>query len=462
MNILTPLITLPLVVKAIGNNGMGRIAIVSSILSYFSILGSTGLTSYGNKIIAKNNNKQDLTKSFNSVLNLQLLYTTISITAFLIYATLLGFNLKNILLIAMLQIFASYFDFTWFFYGLNQIKTIAIRNFIIKISGIILIYFFVRKPEDIYNYFLILGVTNLLANLSVFSFIMKKIDFKSLRFTFSVPKAELISSLFILLPLFIMALYSNIDRFIILNFLKNFDKVGIYDVGMKFISMFAVLIVSLRPLMISKISTNNENKDKVQELVYKSICLVFYISIPICLLLFTNIETFISLFLGEKFIESAFVIKIMSIQILLTGIGDVFVNQILISIGQEKKVLSVMCFLCFLLIVLYVVLVPIFGIYGAALSSVIAHFLILFLEFYFVNKFIKIRINIKEILKIFAAGTFSGIILIGFYFFFSIRTYVDLVIITIIGVLAYVGLCFVLKLKLQNSIFELLFRYKKV
>jgi len=458
MNILTPLITLPLVVKAIGNNGMGKIAIVSSILSYFSILGSTGLTSYGNKIIAKHNRGQDLTKSFNSVLNLQLLYTTISITSFIIYVTLLGYNLKSILLIAMLQIFASYFDFTWFFYGLNQIRTIAIRNFIIKISGIILIYFFVKSQEDIFNYFLILGGTNLLANLSVFSVIIRKIDFKSLKLSFNIPKAELISSLFILFPLFIMALYSNIDRFIILKFLNNFDKVGIYDVGMKFISMFAILIVSLRPLMISKISTNNENIDKVQELVYKSISLVFYISIPICLLLFINIETFIGLFLGEKFIESAFVIKILAIQILLTGIGDVFVNQILISIGQEKKVLSIMCFLCLLLIILYVILIPIFGIYGAALSSVIAHFLILFLEFYFVNKYVKIKINIKEILKIFIAGTLACIILIGSYFLFSIATYVDLAIVTAIGVLTYVGLCFVLKLKLQNSIFELLFR----
>lgn len=457
MNILTPLITLPLVVKAIGNYGMGKIAIVSSILSYFSILGSTGLTSYGNKIIAKDNS-QNLSKSFNSVLNLQLLYTTISIVAFLIYVILLGFNLKSILLIAMLQIFASYFDFTWFFYGMNQIKTIAVRNFIIKISGIILIYFFVRNPEDIFNYFWILGGTNLLANLSVFSIIMKKIDFKSLKLSFSIPKAELISSLFILFPLFIMALYSNIDRFIILNFLKNFDKVGIYDVGMKFISMFAILIVSLRPLMISKISTNNQNIDKIQELVYKSISLVFYISIPICLLLFINIETFISLFLGEKFIESAFVIKILAIQILLTGIGDVFVNQILISIGQEKKVLWIMCSLCLFLIVLYVILVPIFGIYGAALSSVVAHFLILFLEFYFVNKYVTVRIDIKEILKIFIAGTFSAIILVSSYFFFSIKTYVDLTIITITGVLAYTSVCFLLKLKLQNSIFELLFK----
>ncbi len=461
MNILTPLITLPLVVKAIGNDGMGKIAIVSSILSYFLILGSTGLTSYGNKIIAKNATTEDLTKSFNSVLNLQLLYTSISIIAFVIYVTVLGFNLKNILLMAMMQIVASYFDFTWFFYGLNQIRTIAVRNFIIKVSGIILIFFFVRAPKDIFSYFLILGVTSLLANLSVFFVIMNKLNFKDLKLSFRVPKAELISSLFILFPLFIMALYSNIDRFIILNFLKNFDKVGVYDVGMKFISMFAILIVSLRPLMISKISTNNENIDKIQELVNKSITLVFYISIPICLLLFTNIETFINLFLGEKFIESAFVIKVLAVQILLTGIGDVFVNQILISIGQEKKVLWVMCSLCLLLIILYVILVPVFGIYGAAFSSVIAHFLILFLELYFVNKYVKVRVSIREILKICIAGIFTGLVLFGAYFFFSIGTYLDLIVLTFIGIIFYLMLCFFLKLKLQNTILDLLLTSKK-
>jgi O-antigen/teichoic acid export membrane protein len=461
MNILTPLITLPLVVRALGNDGMGKIAIAGSILSYFMILGSMGLTSYGNKVIAKCNSKDDLTFSFNRVFNLQLLYTTISLLAFLIYVSFLGYNLKLILMVCLLQLIASYFDFTWFFYGINEIKTIAIRNITIKFLGIILIYFFVRTSEDIYNYFWIIGGSSLLANLSVFFIINKSVDFKSVKLSFKIRREELLPSLFIIFPLFIMALYSNIDRFIILGYLKNFESVGVYDVGMKFISIFAVLIVSLRPLMISKISNNSDDVNKIEKLVYKSISLVLYISIPICVLLFANIESFISLFLGPKFVKSAFIIQILAVQILFTGIGDVFVNQILISIGQEKKVLLIMCVLCLLLVILYILVIPIYGIYGAAISSVVAHFLILFLEFYYVSRYIRVQINIVEILKCLTAGITCAIILYAAYNFFLINTYIELVILSAIGLLSYLMVCFLFKLKLQNNIIGLIIPSKK-
>lgn len=460
MNVLTPLITLPMIVKALGNEGMGKIAIVSSILSYFIILGSSGLTSYGNKVIAKDNNAEDWTKSFNQVLNIQLLYTTISILVFVIYVLVFGLELKEFLFVALLQLLASYIDFTWFFYGINEIKTIAARNILIKVSAIILIYFFVRGPGDLNNYLLILGGGSLVANLTVFFVLKRNIYFKRIKLSFRVDKKDLISSLYIVFPLFIMALYSNADRFIILGYLKNFNSVGIYDVGMKFISIFAVLIVSLRPLMISKISNNSNDVDKIEELVYKSISLVFYISIPICVLLFANIESFIELFLGPKFIGSAFIIKILAVQILLTGIGDVFVNQILISIGQEKKVLFIMLALCLLLVSLYMILVPMFGIVGAAMSSVIAHFFILFVEFYFVNKYVNVRINLVEILKSFVAGITCIIVLYGAYNLYFMNSYLKLIIVSIISLFVYVVICFILKLKLQQNIIILLFGSK--
>lgn len=461
MNILAPLITLPLVVRALGTDGMGKIAVASSILAYFMILGSSGLTSFGNKLIARNNEKEELINSFNRVLNLQLLYTTISVFAFVVYNVFFGFNLKSILFILLLQLISTYFDFTWFFYGINKIKVLAIRNFIIRLSGICLIYFFVKTPSDIYNYLWILGISSLLANLSVIIVVKEFIGLDRIRLGFVFSKDDLLSSLFIISPIFVMALYSNIDRIIIFSYSKNFDSVGLYDVGMKFISIFAVLIVSLRPIMISKISNNFGDIDKIEELVYKSISLVFYISIPVCFLLFFDIESFIRLFLGEKFVESSFIVQILTIQILLTGIGDIFVNQILISIGQEKKVFIIISTLCLLLIGLYLILVPTFGIYGAAISSVLAHFLILFLEFYYVNNYIKVRINGLEFLKNLISGILCGLTVYATNTFFLINSYVGLASISILGILIYICFCHIFNLQFQKLILKNLLKPKQ-
>lgn len=460
MNILAPLITLPLVVRALGSDGMGKIAIASSILSYFMILGSSGLTSFGNRLISKEDDNLDLTIKFSRVFNLQVIYTTISILLFLLYIFTLGIDLKIILLISIIQLVSSYFDFTWFFYGINEIKSIAIRNIFIKFLGIISIYLYVNKPEDIINYLWILGLSSLFANISILFFLIEKIEIKRALFYFRLNISDIKSSLFIILPLFIMAIYSNIDRFIIYGFLKKFDEVGIYDVGMKIISIFAILIISLRPIMISKISKNITDVSRIEFLVTKSISLVFYISIPIIILLNLNIEKFISLFLGNKFIDSAIIIRILSIQILFTGIGDIFVNQILISMGKEKKILKIITILCLILVSLYITLVPIFGIYGASFGSVIAHFIILFLEFNYVKKYINIKIDQKEIYKLIAAGLSLLLFIKIVYLYFNINTYLELGTITIIGLIIYFLMCFVLKLKLQQNIFLLIFNFK--
>ena len=460
MNILAPLITLPLVVKALGTDGMGKIALVSSILSYFLILGSSGLTSFGNKIIARSNEKEHLIQSFNKVLNLQILYVTISLFAFVIYIFFLGFNLKSFLLILILQLISTYFDFTWFFYGINKIKVLAIRNFFIRLLGILLIYFFVNTPNDISKYLWILGISNLLANISVILVIKEYIGLDRIRFGFGFEKDDLLSSLYIILPMFIMAIYSNIDRIIIFSYSKNFGSVGLYDVGMKFISICAVLIVSLRPIMISKISNNFGNVNKIEELVFKSISLVLYISIPICFLLFIEIETFIRLFLGEKFIESAFIVRILTIQILFTGIGDIFVNQILISIGQEKKVFIIISVLCLLMIGLFVILIPIFGIHGAALTSVLAHFLILVLEFYYVNMYIKIRINYFEIIKILFSGLLCGSSVYVMKTYFLVNSYAGLISISLVGIIVYLFCGYIFNLQFQKLILKNIFKIK--
>lgn len=454
INILTPLITLPIIIGALGKSGMGKIAIVGSVMSYFIIFGSSGLTSFGNKFIANADNDSDLTTKFNRIFTIQFFYTTISIFFFLFYIIFYGFDLKNIFLVSLLQLLAGYFDFTWFFYGINEIRTVAIRNIIVKLFGIILIYLFIKTTNDLLKYFWIINLSNLFANLIVLYVLKNKINFKGFKLNFTNIKGELLSSFFIILPLFIMAIYSNIDRFIIFNFLKNYESVGMYDIAIKIISIFAILIISLRPIMISKISSLNNNNKLIVDVVDKSISLVFYISIPIIVLLYVNIEAFINLFLSNKFIESATIIKILSIQILFTGIGDVLVNQVLISIGKEKIVLAIIAILSLVLTSLYVILIPIIGLKGAAIGSVVAHFIILFVEIYFVNRYLTVKTSVLEITKVFV----SGALMLGFSMFIyeliNINSYLRLIIFSVISVLIYLISCLFFKNKMQTYFFS--------
>jgi O-antigen/teichoic acid export membrane protein len=169
-------------------------------------------------------------------------------------------------------------------------------------------------------------------------------------------------------------------------------------------------------------------------------------------LLYVNIEVFINLFLSNKFVESATIVKILSIQILFTGIGDVLVNQVLISIGKEKIVIGIISILCFLLIALYIVLIPTLGIKGAAISSVFAHLFILFVEFYYVNKYLKLKISLVEIIKVFISGALMLVFSMVVYNLININSYSRLAIFTILAVFIYLSSCLIFKNKMQTYI----------
>ena len=66
-------------------------------------------------------------------------------------------NIENILYYLGLKFFelvAALIDITWFYQGLEEFKTIVIRNSIVKVSGVVCIFFFCKNAiryTNLYN-----------------------------------------------------------------------------------------------------------------------------------------------------------------------------------------------------------------------------------------------------------------------------------------------------------------------
>jgi O-antigen/teichoic acid export membrane protein len=458
-NIITPFVTLPIVATALGKAGMGKIAVVNSILQYFFIFGSTGLMAYGNKVVARSANDQlARVQSFYQIATMQAFLSIISMLLFSVYILVYGVGLEMLFWAAMIQVAASVFDIAWFFYGINNFKVPALRNFLLKVSGIVLIFIFVSKPEHAARYLLIIGVTSLVSNISVLAYLYKYLPRSISNFNFNFRK-HLIPALSLLFPLLIMTAYSNFDRLILSKYDPTFKGVGTYDIAMKIIMIFAVLVISLRPLMISRVSSVlNESGaiGKIEELVQKSLLLVIYVSMPVCILLYGNSNTFIQLYLGHSFSDTSIIIKILAAQIFFTGVGDVFVNQILIGMGKEKQVLIIMVVLSIILLGSYLIFIPFYGVIGAAVSSVLAHLLILVLELFFVRKYLKFNIPSSEVGKMMIASVGLISFLLFAYRIVIVQSFVMLSCVTIGGLIVYAAMLYFLKFKLQNQLLALI------
>ena len=81
-----------------------------------------------------------------------------------------------------LSVLAVAFDISWYFGGFEKFKYIVIRNTVVKITGIALLFLFVKKETDILLYVCIMAATGLIGNISMWTYLPKllsKVDFKT-------------------------------------------------------------------------------------------------------------------------------------------------------------------------------------------------------------------------------------------------------------------------------------------
>ena len=62
-----------------------------------------------------------------------------------------------------LSVLAVAFDISWYFGGFEKFKYIVIRNTVVKITGIALLFLFVKKETDILLYVCIMAATGLMS-----------------------------------------------------------------------------------------------------------------------------------------------------------------------------------------------------------------------------------------------------------------------------------------------------------
>lgn len=78
--IILPLVTMPYVSRVLGPDGLGKYSYTNSIMSYFVLLGSLGISLYGSRQVAYvQDSKENRSKVFWDVAILKIVTTVISI-----------------------------------------------------------------------------------------------------------------------------------------------------------------------------------------------------------------------------------------------------------------------------------------------------------------------------------------------------------------------------------------------
>ena len=151
-NYLFPLITLPYVVRTLGPDNYGFLAISVAITNYLLIIVGYGFNIWATKEIAQNKTLDYRNYIFSGVIYSKLFIAILIL--FFSYTLLLFLDidrvLRILLMVSFLLVIPNIFYPIWFFQGIQKMHYLTIFHFLLKLINMILIFTLINDYNDFY------------------------------------------------------------------------------------------------------------------------------------------------------------------------------------------------------------------------------------------------------------------------------------------------------------------------
>lgn len=390
VTLIIPLLTVPYISRVLGSNGIGINAYTNSIIQYFILFGTIGISLYGNRTIAYvRDNKEELSRTFWGIFVLKLITTFLAFCIFLVF--LLIFNrYEGIFLIQSIYIFAATIDISWLYMGLEDFKKTVLRNLIIKIVGILCIFIFVKSPSDLWKYVFILALSQFLGQLTLWFYIPKTIT--KVKLMWNDITIHLIPSLSLFIPQIAIQIYVVLNK-TMLGSLSNTNEVGYFDNSDKIIKMVLSIVTAMGVVMLPRISNTFAKGDisKVKNYLYQSFEFASYLSFPLMFGIVGIAKEFTPWFFGPGFSKTGTIMSIISPIIVLIAWSNVLGQQYLLPIGKVRGYAVSVCIGALVNFILNVLLIKHFLSIGTAIATFIAEFAVTAVQLYWVRNDVAVR-----------------------------------------------------------------------
>ena len=198
-------------------------------------------------------------------------------------------------------------------------------------------------------------------------------------------------------------------QYVLLSALVNPRETGIFTVAMVLTSLIAVipntLASGLFPI-ISQLSIDRSTKKKQGYLIQLVFRYAFLITLPLALFLIIFSKPVILLFSSEKYLEASALFPILAFASLVYGCGNIFLKN-LYAIGKTKLNRNIVIVTVISFLIFAFPLISLFKAFGSALSYLFAVLILFFLSFYFLRKFLRVSLPLKDMGKILLASSIA-------------------------------------------------------
>ena len=394
--IVMPLITTPYLSRVLGAENIGIYSYTLSIATYFILFGTLGISLYGQREIAyvqEDDKKRSIT--FWEILFLKIITMTISIFIFWVTYGMHG-QYKIYYRILVIELISQCIDISWFFQGIEEFKKTVIRNSIVKLIFAICIFMFVKSPNDLIKYIVIIAGANLFGNMSLWMYIPKYIQKVAIK-DLHVFK-HLKPTILLFIPQIAVQIYTVLDRTMLGIIIEDKSEVGFYEQAQKVVKLLLTLITSLGTVMVPRMASTfaKGDKEQLKKYMYSSFSFVFFLAFPIMAGLILISGEFVPIFFGQGYEKVAVLINVIVPITLFIGLSNIIGTQYLLPTKRQTEFSISVIVGAIVNFILNIIVIKKYASIGASITTVIAEFLVTAVQFYFVRK----EIDIKTVLRL--------------------------------------------------------------
>lgn len=443
-----PLILSPYLTRTLGETALGTYTYINSIAYYFVVLANLGISRHGQRIISTNSNDdQSLRKVFWSLFFVHIL---ISLFITLIYVGYVVFLAKDdhvIYIIEICYVLSALFDITWLFYGLENFKSVVIKNAVIKIIVCFLTFTLVHEPEDLGVYTLITASGILFGQIVMIPQAIKivkpiKIEYIDIR--------QHIKPLFVFsIAVIASTLYTVFDK-TLLGILSTKENVAFYEYSNSIISVPRTIVSVIGTVMYPRACKMVVNNDILGQKKYIKYSFFFTALIGVGTIfgLAAIANQFAIFYFGKSFAICGEVMIFLSPLVYIVGIGDIIRTQYMIPNGMDLQFNFSIIFNAIVNVLVSTFLIPKIGIYGAIAGTLLAEICGLCYQMLICKSFI----DFKDMLE-----STIPFLIIGLLMYIVIKTISNILPNNILGVIIQIcvgGLTYVIFTLFYSKIFN--------
>ena len=378
---LLSLITLPIITRSLGPDGYGQFVYLTIVLSYFGFFVDFGYINYGTNEIF---NRKSSNEVVNNIVALRLITALISILLIFIAGYFLfPDSFYVLLLIYSASFFFQAFSIKYYYLAHQRLYYNSLSELISQVIFVISILIIFIYSATIQTLVLLTLLQTLISSFMLVIPYYRKYKFK---FNFSFKENFFIfkNSSKLGFSAKFEGLTVSFIPFLLGVFISE-EAVGIFGVPLKIFLALLAIVQGISMTLMPDIFKNFKRDIKSQK---SRIALFFYFFLTtgliLAVIIYFGSEMIVTLFFGNKFIESISILKTFSITIILWSVL-MFLGLIIIALNRYTYYLYLTASSAILSVSLSIVLINLFGLTGAGFVLPLTAFGSIIIAFYLLS-----------------------------------------------------------------------------